>query len=430
MSSYTRSCDAAKVAAKHVKELNMSAVAPRCAIDRSLPSFPYLLKRARRRLPRFAFDFMEGGTGEHLAPARNRASFDAIEMVWRNRPKSTLSTGIHLFGHTYDHPIGISPVGMDGVIWPGASSALATAAKQRNIPYIAGTLACESLESLAVKCPGNLWFQLYGFPRDNHAISFDLIARAAKAGVTVLVVTLDSPGHAKRTLDLFNGVTVPFHPSLRLTMQATTKLSWAACLLQKGQPTCPNMSNYVRPNASLTEVSAFVRDNVTGCFSWDDLRSIRRAWPGRLVLKGIMSTEDALLARDIGADGVFVSNHGGRQLDASAASVDVLPAIADALGGRVSLLMDGGVRSGSDVAKALALGADAAFAGRTFLTGVAALGARGAQYTIDMLALELEVAMTQLGVSSLAELRSVQTRHPGEWRTVRTSVQPACMIDQ
>jgi (S)-mandelate dehydrogenase len=155
-------------------------------------------------------------------------------------------------------------------------------------------------------------------------------------------VTLDSPTHAKRTLDLFNGVTVPFRPSLRLTMQASTKLSWAASLLREGQPTCPNMSKYVRPNASLTEVSAFVRDNVVGCVSWDDLRLIRRAWPGHPILKGIMSSQDALFARDIGADGVFVSNHGGRQLEASAASVDVLPAIADALAGRVSLLMDGG----------------------------------------------------------------------------------------
>jgi (S)-mandelate dehydrogenase len=244
------------------------------------------------------------------------------------------------------------------------------------------------------------------------------------------VVTLDSPTHAKRTLDLFNGVTVPFRPSLRLTMQASTKLSWAASLLREGQPTCPNMSKYVRPNASLTEVSAFVRDNVVGCVSWDDLRLIRRAWPGHPILKGIMSSQDALFARDIGADGVFVSNHGGRQLEASAASVDVLPAIADALAGRVSLLMDGGVRSGSDAAKALALGADAAFAGRAFLTGVAALGDRGAQYTIDMLAQELEVAMTQLGVTSLAEIRSVQTRHPGEWRGAERSVQPMCAVHQ
>lgn len=404
----------------------MSGAVPRCAIDRSTPSFSYLLRRARRRLPRFAFDFMEGGTGEHLAPARNRASFDAIEMVWRNRPRSTLSTSVQLFGRAYNHPIGISPVGMDGAIWPGASGALATAAKQRNIPYIVGTLACESLESLAAKCPENLWFQLYGFPRDNHAITLDLIGRASHAGVTVLVVTMDTPGNAKRTLDLFNGLTVPFRPSLRLTIQAITKPSWAYSLLREGQPTCPNMRRYVRPDASLTEVSAFVRDNVTGCFSWDDLRLIRRAWPGHLVLKGIMSTEDALLARGIGADGVFVSNHGGRQLDASAASVDVLPGIADALGGRVPLLIDGGVRSGSDVAKALALGANAAFAGRAFLTGVAALGDRGALYTTDMLAEELEVTMTQLGVTSLADLPSIQTRHPGEWLNANRVLSSRC----
>lgn len=393
----------------------------RCALDPALPSFSYLLERARRRLPRFAFDFLEGGTGDHLAPARNRASFDAIEMLWRSHPRSTLSTTTQLFGRTYAHPIGISPVGMDGAIWPGASGALALAAQERNIPYIAGTLACKSIESLAAKCPGNLWFQLYGFPRDNHAVSLDLIARAADAGVSVLVVTMDVPHQAKRTLDLFNGVTVPFRPSLRLALQATTKLGWASSLLREGQPSCPNMTRYVRPNASLNEVSAFVRDNVVGCFSWDDLRTIRRAWPGRLVLKGIMATADARRALDVGADGIFVSNHGGRQLDAGAATIDVLPSIAEAIGGRASILIDGGIRSGSDVAKALALGANAAFAGRTFLTGLAAMGSHGARYTIDLLAEELEVAMSQLGVAATVSLPSVQVRHPGAWRMATES---------
>ena len=159
-----------------------------------------------------------------------------------------------------------------------------------------------------------------------------------------------------------------------------------------------------------------VRDNVVGCFSWEDLRTIRRAWPGKLVVKGIMSAADALRSLDVGVDGVFVSNHGGRQLDAGAAAIDALPAIAEALNGRASILVDGGVRSGSDVAKALALGASAAFGGRVFLTGIAAMGACGAAYTIDLLADELDVAMAQLGVANLGDLPSIQIRHPGAWR--------------
>lgn len=389
--------------------------AARQAVDPALPSFGYLLERARRRLPRFAFDFLEGGTGEHLAPARNRTAFDAIEMLWRTRPAGTVATAATLFGRTYAHPIGISPVGMDGAIWPGASGALALAAADRNVPYIAGTLACESIESLAVRCPDNLWFQLYGFPRDGHAVSLDLMARAARAGISVLVVTMDVPRHAKRTLDLFNGVTVPFRPSLRLAMQAATKPGWVAGLVQAGQPSCPNMRPYVRPHASLHEVSAFVRNNVVGCFSWDELRLIRRAWGGALVLKGIMSATDAQRALDAGADGVFVSNHGGRQLDAGPATIDVLPSIADAVGARTCILLDSGVRSGLDAAKALALGARGVFAGRAFLAGVAAKGLAGAGYTIDLLAAELELAMAQLGVASLGELPSVPIRHRSAW---------------
>lgn len=144
-------------------------------------------------------------------------------MLWNIRPRSNPQTRVCLFGKEYASPLGIAPVGMDGAIWPGASRALACAARYANIPYIAGTLACESMESLAEICPDNLWFQLYGFPRDNHAISFDLMKRAQSAGVSVLVVTMDVPAHAKRNLDLFNGVTVPFKPSVRLALQAYTK---------------------------------------------------------------------------------------------------------------------------------------------------------------------------------------------------------------
>jgi L-lactate dehydrogenase (cytochrome) len=375
----------------------------------------YLIRRAQRRIPRFAFDFLEGGTGDHRAVLRNRMGFDAVDMTWTVCGPEQPSTSVSLFGQRYAAPLGIAPIGMDGAIWPGASKALAKAAHEARIPYTAGTLASATIEDLALLCPDTLWFQLYGFPKDDHAISFDLIRRADKAGAKVLVVTLDVPGHAKRTLDLYNGITVPFRPSLRLALRAALAPAWSVELLRHGQPGCPNMECYVPPGTTLTDLSVFVRENVRGSFSWGDIRAIRKAWPRALVLKEIMCPADAERAVDAGADGIVVSNHGGRQLDAGPATIDVLPAVIRTVRGRAAVFVDGGVRSGLDVTRALALGADAVFAGRAFMIGLAALGASGASYVADMLLEELRVALRQLGVEAPGNFAGVSVHQPNAW---------------
>lgn len=211
-----------------------------------LPSMAYLRVEARRRLPGFTLDFLDGGTGTNLAPLRNQAAFDRIELAWSLGAPGPRSSRTKLFGHHYS-----APVGMDGAIWPGASQSLARASASAGIPYVAGTLAGSDIETLAALCPGTIWFQLYGFPANDHEVTFDLVARAQACGVQVLVLTLDVPGHAKRNLDLVNGITVPFRPSLGLALRALVKPAWLLALLWHGQPRSPNLDRYVGQNRGL-----------------------------------------------------------------------------------------------------------------------------------------------------------------------------------
>ncbi|MGV8918068.1 MAG: alpha-hydroxy acid oxidase [Pseudomonas sp.] len=384
------------------------------AFRRDLPTIEQLRTLAKRRIPPFAYDFMEGGTGTNIAPKANREALDDVKFAWTVTTPGRVSTKTTFFGREYSAPFGIAPIGMDGAIWPGASQALAHAGKHAGIPYIAGTLACAGLEELAAIYPG-MWFQLYGFPQDDHKITLDLIRRAEALNLDVLVVTMDAPLHAKRNLDLVNGVTVPFRPSLKLAYGALRKPFWLKQLLKAGQPSCPTMAQYSGAT-SLTSISSFVRDRVVGAFGWEDIKRIRSRWKGALILKGIMTTDDARLAIEVGVDGIVVSNHGGRQLDASLPTIRALPAIVEAVNSRVQVFMDGGIRSGLDVARAISLGADGVLAGRAFLTGLAALGDEGGVYVADLLGEELHTAIAQIGFKSLPDLRRAQKYLPIDWQ--------------
>lgn len=383
-------------------------------LKRKYPTVEDLRKRAKTRVPGIGFDAVEGGTGQDLGVLRNAAALDAIEIVPRyGDDREGTELDVELFGRHYSAPLGVAPMGLQGLMWPGAERHLARAAQRARIPYTAGTVSGVSLEELAAIAPDVIWFQLYRLAANNHAVGFDLVARAEKAGVHVLVITVDTPSRAKRPRELRQGLVIPFRPSLRTIYEAATSPHWLMALSRNGQPTFPNLARYASTNPGKGEVAGFAQREVRGAMTWEEIARYRDRWKRPMVIKGIMHPADAEKAVSLGIDGVQVSNHGGRQLEAAPASVDVLPAIAAAVGARATILHDGGVRSGLDVLRSVALGAKAALAGRAFLYAVGALGGEGADYVTSLLIEEIRVAMRQSGVHKLADARSLAIRHPG-----------------
>jgi isopentenyl diphosphate isomerase/L-lactate dehydrogenase-like FMN-dependent dehydrogenase len=373
---------------------------------------------ARSRLPRGVFDFFDGGAESEATLRANREAFERVALrprVLVDVKHVNLSTVIA--GDPAAAPIVIAPTGAIGAGWPQADIAIARAAASLGIPYTLSTTATSSIEDIANRAGGRLWFQLYML-RDA-AFTQRLVQRAASAGYEALVVTVDLAVGGKRERDLRNGFTVPLRPSLRTLWDFATHPRWTAQMARHGAPRFENLAGLggiAQPGAS---IAAKVGQSLDASFDWAALHRIRDAWRGRLIVKGVLRGDDAHRLAALGVDAVWVSNHGGRQLDGAIASLSALPDVAAAVSGRVPLIIDSGVRRGTDVVKALALGAQAAAIGRATLFGAAAAGEAGAQRALDILVDELRRAMQLCGVRSVSEIDSSLIEPSAEGRPLR-----------
>lgn len=374
---------------------------------------------ARRRLPRAIFDFVDGGADGEVSLRRNRDQFDDIAFHPRvGVDVAERDQSVVLFGRRYAAPFGIAPTGLAGLVRPQAEKLLARAAAAAGVPMVLSTVASCSLEDVARAADSPKWFQLY-ILRDR-GLTRGLMARAQAAGYAVLVVTLDCAVGGRRERDPRNDFTLPLRLTARNAIDVLRRPGWAWNMLRHGPPRPENMIEGAGGISSAEGLTAFMTSQLDPAVTWADVAALRRDWPGPMVVKGIACVEDARCALDCGADGVILSNHGGRQLDTVVPPLAVLPGVADALGDRLTILCDSGFRRGADVVKALALGARAVLFGRPTLYGLAARGEAGAARVLALFRDDVDRTLALLGCRSVAELGR---RHVGravrspEWRS-------------
>ena len=390
---------------------------PRSHYMRYYPTAFDLRERARRRMPNFAFEYGDGGAGSDTGIRRNWAALDAVELMPRyGRVVAPPSAQATILGKSYSAPVGIAPVGGPGTCFPGAERHLAAAAQKARVPYTLGVLSGITVEQAAEIAPDVLWFQMYRFANNNHRIGLDLVNRAARAGVQVLMLTIDTPARTTRPRESKSGIPHPFRLTMKMRLDALSSPAWMQALATNGIPRFVSLNPYMGGNLSLEESTAFIRREQGGAFTWDELKLYRDAWKGKLIVKGILHPGDAEKAVAAGLDGIIVSNHGGRQIDALPASIDALPAVVSAVGGKASVLLDSGVRSGVDVARSVALGAEGALAGKSFMWSLGALGPDGPGHLIQVYTEDVRATLGQTGCNTVAELRGVEVRHPAAWK--------------
>ncbi|WP_124981021.1 alpha-hydroxy acid oxidase [Nonlabens xiamenensis] len=364
-------------------------------INPKYPSVTDLRKKAKDKIPKFAFEYLDGGCNDDVNLHRNTAELREVQLqpnYLRAHGGSSLKT--HLFGVEYDAPFGIAPVGLQGLMWPNAAEILAKAAHQHNIPFVLSTVTTTSIERAAELTDGKAWFQLYHPTEDR--LRDDIINRAAAAECPVLVILCDVPTFGFRPRDIRNGLAMPPKMNLKNILQVFGRPHWGIETLKHGIPSFANLEKYMPKGLDLSQLGKFMDDTFTGRLNAEKIKPIRDMWKGKLVLKGVASHEDTEQAIQLGLDGIIVSNHGGRQLDAGQSSIKPLTSIADKYGDQIEVMMDSGLRSGPDIARSLASGASFTFLGRSFMYGVSALGKEGGDHTIALLKNELQQVMEQL----------------------------------
>lgn len=365
------------------------------SFDTRYPSIDDLRNRACRKIPRFAFEYLDGGCNEDVNLVRNTREIRDVQLIPRYLSKHTRSEmKTELFGHTYDAPFGIAPVGLQGLMWPKAPEILAKAAHEHNIPFILSTVTTMSIERASELTEGKAWFQLY-HPAENR-LRDDMIRRAEAAECPVLVLLCDVPTFGFRPRDIRNGLAMPPKMTLSNILQIMGKPEWALRTLMNGQPNFETLKPYMPKGLDLKQLGKFMNDTFSGRLNEEKIAPIRDMWKGKIVLKGVACEEDTEQAIKLGLDGIIVSNHGGRQLDAGQSTIKPLKTIAEKYGDKIKVMMDSGVRSGPDVARTLATGAAFTFLGRTFMYSVAALGSKGGDHAISLLKTQLQQVMEQV----------------------------------
>ena len=355
-------------------------------------------KLARKRLPKMFFDFVDGASGDEKLCELNSSALDQIRLepkVLRNVERRNLSK--EFFKIKYDLPFGFAPMGMCNLTWPGADTMLAKESVINNVPTCVSMASSTSLEKMFELSKGNSWLQLYIFQDENFVM--ELIERAEKTGYKVLILTVDVPIQFRRAKDDKNGFTVPFKIGPKQFFDFATHPNWSISTLLYGIPKPMNYETSKKGNK-------FVRSESRGSTDWNTLKRIRNAWKGKLIVKGVMSEQDAIKIKEAGADGIQVSNHGGRQLESATSAINALPLIRKAVGQEFPLLFDSGIRSGGDIVRALAFGADYVMIGRPLMYAIGADGARGLRKILDIIKGELSTTLGLVGLTDINEITS------------------------
>lgn len=372
-------------------------------LSNQYPAIIDLARKAKKRIPHVAWEYLSSGTGEEDLMDRNRTALQEITFLPRFcKGELNASTETTLFGRKYSAPIGISPVGLTGLMWPRVEHFLAATANRLKIPYCLSTVATETPETTGELVGDMGWFQLY--PPKDVDLRQSLLKRAKEAGFHTLVVTADVPMASRRERTKRAGMSMPPKITPRMIWEGITHPVWSYYTMMNGIPRLRTIEHYTQNNG-MKFVSGFVGNRLGGTLDWDYCKALKEEWGGPVVLKGILHPEDATKAVEVGMDGIGVSNHGGRQFNGAPAAIEALPAIVQAVGGKVPIIYDSGIRTGLDIMRALYLGADFVFAGRPFVYGVAALGKYGGDHAANIFIDDLRNNMVQLGAANFEELR-------------------------
>jgi L-lactate dehydrogenase (cytochrome) len=358
---------------------------------------------ARRKVPKAFFEYADSGSYNEETLRANRADLETIKLRQRVMVDvSNRSLATTIVGQKVSAPLALAPIGLCGMQHGNGEILSAQAAEEAEVPFILSTMSINSIEQVAEATKKPFWFQLYVI-RDR-SFSKDILSRAAKAGCNALVLTVDLQVLGQRHRDIRNGMTVPPEFRLKNIIDIATKPGWAFSVLRGKSKTFGNLAGHVKGMHDVTSLAQWTNSQFDPALNWKDVDWIKKVWPGKLIIKGILDVEDAKIAVKLGADAVVVSNHGGRQLDGAPSSISALPAIAQAIGSDTEVLFDGGIRTGSDMLRALALGARACLIGRAYVYGLGAGGKDGVAKAIDILKKELSVAMALTGTTRMADI--------------------------